>query len=481
MPILDNGGNDAMLRMAFQMIQGAQERRARQGQQQIAGAAPGATVGQVGMSPKQFSELFGKDTPFDASRVLKTETSKDVVDRYTVNYLKQLEPMKQLDIVATSLSNQSGVAGPTTMKGLEAMRGATETQQVTQQHTAQSVAESVEEGLNAWRTAKPEVRAAYGQKQSLGTTATEVESGELRNRLAIASIGEAVDAVTNPNAPIHEFLRKNDLNLGTVLAGTAMGIQELFSNWTRAFWTNKDTTDQFALATHKARLEVATELSKGTFKGVLTPLQVLAIMKSREEGTPLPKGLEGAAQVYDHGVAAYYNAAIGEQLQKGDPTIQALRTTADYITKPGVDPRTMVSVRNTLADAAARAATLSQVGPMPSDPEGMRKWDEVYQANLRRVPKTGINIPWGRDVPAENMAGPQPALAPTSAPVGPVKPVSGVTGPVPVGNVPAAAGMLTDPTTGKPPAPQLSTEDQQAIMNYIQTLQMGNAPQTPAQ
>lgn len=482
MPII--GGDDNMLPMALQVLQMAHERAARQGRQQIETAQPGQTVQQVGMSPKQFAELFGKNTPFDPNRVLKRETATDVVDTATTNYLKSLSPLQMLDVVATNMNNQSGVAGQTTMKGLEASRKTSEVRAQTGLATAQSVAGMIDQGIDAMKKAKPEIQQQLGQQMAFGKTAADVEGEGLTNQLKISALREAIGAQTNPNAPIHAFLKSIGLDLPTVLAGTAMGIQNLFDSWGRVWAGSRQAGFNVEEELQKAEIATAKEMSQKVFHGTLTPRQVLAVMRSNETGKT-PAGLKGAKDLYDRSAAAYYNSAIADAMAKNDPFLKATADQIAALTKPGVDPHTLTAVNDLSTRAAGYAATLQQLGPVPSDPAGIAAWNQALEHNTRLVPKGGVHFglfelgtstsPSGLGTPT----GVPAQVAPTSAPVAPVAPISGVPRTTPIGNVPAAQGLLKN-QDGSTPGPQVSPEDWQAIMNYLQSLRITQQQPAPA-
>jgi hypothetical protein len=493
MPILNGGSGDDMLRLAFQMIQQAQQRRFQQGQEQIATADSGATVGQVGMSPKQFAALFGKDTPFDAGRILKPQTSADVVDQKTRDWIKGLDPLATANLIATNMNNRAGIAGQTSMAGLESQREANTSKAKaeavtakTQIVTAENVAQMVEEGFNQLKTASPKTRAAMGQQAALGTTQDQAEQERLRAQLGAATMKEALDAQTDPTAPIHKFLAGINLNLPTVMAGTALGIQNLFDTYAHILVAGRSAGFDVNAAMEKAEIEHASDLAKNVFHGTLTPRQVRALMQSQEAGTKVPKGMEGASDLYGRSVSAYYSSAITKALTENDPYLQATAAQISALQKPGVDPNTLVAVQDLSSRAAGYAATLQQLGPQPDDPAGAAAWQQVFMSNVNRVPKGGIHFPWttfkgdkapgGLGAPNSPTPGAPAAPAPTSAPLGAKPPVPGVAPIAPVGTVPAAAGILKPvDTTAAAAAGAAMTDEQKASMAaYLKSI--GLAP-----
>lgn len=479
MPILQ-GNNDEMLRLAFGMIQAAQQRRAQQGANLINTAAPGATVGGTGMDPKIFAELFGKNTTFDPARVLKPETSATMTDKLTQDYLRGLNPMQQLDIVATNLQNQAGVAGVTTMKGLDASRKTNEANAVSKQHTAESVAEMIDTGIAQMKKASPEIQGRIGQQAGFGTTADQQEADLKSNQLKIAALKEAIGAQTNPNAPIHKFLGTIGLDLPTVLASVAMGTTNLLDSYSRVWAGSKQAGFDEAAALRKAEIETAKDLSQKTFGGKLNVRQTLALMDAQSTGK-VPKGLEGAFDVYSRGVAAAYNSAMSELMTKNDPFLKATADQIQALTKPGVDPNTIEAVNELSTRAAGYAVTLQQFnGQVPNDAAGLAAFNRAMAYNTAKVPKGGVHFPWtaihrdqapsGLATPGFPQGGPGSA-APTDGAVTPVRPISGIS---PAGQVPA--GLLTNQSgqdISKAPPP-LSQDQNEAIMRYIRSIQMNN-------
>lgn len=480
MPIIGGGDSNAMLAMAMQMIQQATERRARQGQQQIATAQPGQTVSQVGMSPKQFAELFGRDTPYDPNRELKDQKPGDIIDKYTENYLKGLNPMQQLDIVATKMNNDSGIAGPTTMAGLDASRNTAAIKAKAGQVSAQSVADMIDQGVAAMSQADPKVRARIGQQAAYGTSEDAQALEASQNQLKQATLKEAIGAISNPNAPIHGFLAKMDLNLPTVLAATAVGAENLLTTWGQIMFGAREGRRTMEEELRKAEIDTAKNLSINTFGGKLNPRQVLAVMDANSQGKAPPKGLEGAADVYSRSVSAAYNSALQKALTENDPFVKAGIAQIDALTKPGVDPHTLAAVADISSRLAGYSVTKFSLGPMPADPAAAAKWEQVMQYNTERVPKGAIHFPApsihsDADPSGIGTGRPSTPLTPGMAPQGPVTPVRPVSGVAPAGQVPA--GLLTNQSgqdVSKAPAP-LSPEQNNAINNWIQWYQQQGA------
>lgn len=508
MPMIDDGSGN-LIQQVLMLAQLNQQRNQQQGQNQINTALPGQTVGDVGMDPKQFAALFGKKTPYDAKRVLHEQKSGDLLDSNLKNFLLTADPVTLANISASAIANRSGIAGMTTPEGLSATaqtggRAAQTAEKIsaatapdvvtagtnkaktaaitsgTENATAESIAKLVFKGIADMETQPDAVQAAAGQGAAYGASASGIASGEYKNQLAISSLRSAIDAQTNPKAPIHAFLAKNGLDLHTVMAGSAMGIAGLFDNYSRMIMSTTTTGKEMQLALLRSRLESAREMSQKVFHGKLTPNQVMVIMDAKESGKPMPKGLEAAAQVYDYAVEATFQSAIAQEIEKGDPMIQAARDQIKALQQPGMDPNALMAVRDLSRTIAAIALTKTQIGEPPNDPVGRGRWDMVFQQNRARVPTGAVKFPLfsrGSSQAPEGM-GSQPI--PTMAPAGSVAPTMGAPGPTqvqPIGNVPAAGGIIS-PVGGPPPAGTatgvatgiFSPDDQKALADYLKTI-----------
>jgi hypothetical protein len=480
MPLIGGGDGNQMLAMAFQMIRDAQERRARQGMAQVNTALPGQTVGAIGMDPKVFAELFGKGTPYNKDRVLRLETPTDTTNQLTENYLKSLTPAQQLDIVATKMQNDSGVAGPTTMAGLGASRKTAEIKAQAGQVSAQSVAQMIDEGVTAMTKAPAAVRSRIGQQAAYGTSSDAQELEASQMQLKQAALKEAIGAISNPNAPIHKFLGDMGLNLPTVLAATAVGAENLLTTWGQIMFSNHEGRRTMEEELRKAEIDTAKKLSLDTFGGKLNPRQVLAVMDANSQGKAPPKGLEGAADVYNRSVSAAYNSALQKALTENDPFVKAGMAQIDALTKPGVDPHTLAAVADISSRLAGYSVTKFSLGPMPADPAGQAKWERVMQYNTERVPKGAIHFPApsihsDADPSGIGTGTPNTPLTPGMAPQGPVTPVRPISGVAPAGQIPA--GLLTNQQgqdVSKAPAP-LSQDQTAAISQWLQWYQQQGA------
>lgn len=479
MPILQ-GNSDQMLAMAMQMITQANERRRQQGIAQVNVALPGQTVADLGMSEKQFAQVFGKDTPYNPNRVLHQELPEDVKNRLTTEWLKTLNPMQQLDIVATKLNNDSGLAGPQTMKGLEAARSTAETKAVSGQHTAESVAQMIDTGIAQMKKETPEVQGRIGQQAAFGTTADQQQADLQSNLLKMSALKEAIGAQTNPNAPIHKFLGTIGLDLPTVLASVAMGTTNLLDSYSRAWAGSRQAGFDVEAALEKAEIESAKEISERTFGGKLTVRQVLMLQRAQNSGD-LPKNLQGAYDVYSRGVGAAYEALFSEMIAKGDPIAQGIASQIGALTKPGVDPNTVSAVNDLATRNAAYLITKKMFGgQVPTDAAGIKSFNDAMTFNLARMPKGGVHFPLLSIGSSQNPSGlgtgqitpPNQQVAPTDnapavRPVSPVAPVSGV----PANILP----QLTDSSGNQlgQQTPQLAPDQQEAIMRYLQSIGVG--------
>jgi hypothetical protein len=509
--MIDDGSGN-LVQQVLMLAQLSQQRNQQQGANQINTALPGQTAKDVGMTERQFKAIFGKDVAYNPGRVLREQKSSDILDNNLKNFLATADPATLASFSASAMLNRSGVAGLTTPEGLDATiktggRAAQTAEQVssatqpeavrtgvahaktaavqaeTAGATAESIAGLVAKGIQSMAKAPEAVQAAAGQTAAYGTTASAIESGEYKNQLGIASLRMAIDAQTNPRAPIHAFLAKNGLDLHTVMAGSAMGISSLFDNYSRMLMSVKATSKEMELALLRSRLESARDMSMKVFHGKLTPNQVMAVMDAKESGKPLPKGLEAAGQIYDYAVEASFQSAIAQEIEKGDPMITAMRDQIHALQAPGLDPNNLTAVRDLSRNIAAVAMTKTQIGDPPPTAEGQAKWDQVFQANKARVPGASIKFPLfsrGSSVGAEGLGSQVP---PVMAPAGSTALPPGAVNPSQVKaiqNVPAAGGILAPVGGAAPtgqatnqPMSQLTPEDQKAVADYLKTIGVG--------
>jgi hypothetical protein len=227
----------------------------------------------------------------------------------------------------------------------------------------------------------------------------------------------------------------------------------------------------------------ARDMSEKVFAGKVTPGQVLTIIKSREDGTPLPKGLEGAATVYDRGVQANFDANLQTALEKGDPFLTSMHDQVKLLEKQ-TDPSSLSEVADLVRKAAGYAATKAQLGAPTTDAQ-WKVFNDVWKKNTARASGVKYDAPWfgsnswkpvgdsSGAVPPPQMGNVpqtvQDAMRPRGAPVG-MAPMPANLGVQPVAGAPSTG----NPVAGA--AAQLSPDDQAAIAGYLKTLGIGTPP-----
>jgi hypothetical protein len=494
------------------LIQWLTQRKMQQGKNILDTAEPGATVASTGMDPKTFAALYGKQAKYDPNKVLKAETSEHLLDRNIQGYIQSLTPVQAANLGATALNYRTGNPGQTTVQGTQdaqaagAARAATDRQiaegtgadqvataktkaktQLTQASTADvtatDVAQRTMDGINAWKKAPADTQAGLNQKLVYGTTQDEMTQDQQKQRLATSAIKQAILAQTDPSHTIHKFLAANGLNLNTVLAGSAMGIDALFGDYARFQQQMTLSGKEASNIILKMYSDDARDMSEKVFAGKVTPGQVLTIIKSREDGTPLPKGLEGAATVYDRGVQANFDANLQTALEKGDPFLTSMHDQVKLLEKQ-TDPSSLSEVADLVRKAAGYAATKAQLGAPTTDAQ-WKVFNDVWKKNTARASGVKYDAPWfgsnswkpvgdsSGAVPPPQMGNVpqtvQDAMRPRGAPVG-MAPMPANLGVQPVAGAPSTG----NPVAGA--AAQLSPDDQAAIAGYLKTLGIGTPP-----
>lgn len=506
MPFI-GGGGDPQAR-TLELIQMIQARRERQGKNKLALAKPGDTIGSLGIDQKTFQSLYGKEAKYDPNMVVSEQTAAHKIDQSLQSYLDSLNPVQLLDVGASAYNSTIGTPGATTVAGAEAarQRGGTEAQVAadvskntaadrvamagnkaktelvqseTGKITAQDVAARTMAGIESWKKAPENTQNALNQTLTYGTTGDALTQEQFKQQLATSSLRQAILAQTDPAHPIHGFLKKLNLDLNTVLAGTAMGITTMFDDYNR-YWQslgvqNKEASNIML----RMYTDTAKQMSESIFQGKLTPGQVLTIMKSREEGTALPTGMQEAAKVYDLAVQTNFDAAMQAQLQKGDPFLQGAQQALANLTKI-TDGRQLEATQQLTRYIAAYAATRQQMG-VPSSADDAAKFDALLQQNLRRAISSDVKVrvlmpnQFNMNAPGAGPAGaPPPTAGLPDAVAGALAPRPGQPGAAQPAPMPA--GLNMQPVGGAPANPVgaamagLSTEDQQVLTQYLQSI-----------
>jgi hypothetical protein len=391
------GGSPDYGARTLALIQMIQDRRERQGKSKLALAKPGDTIESLGIDEKTFQALYGKNAKYDPKMVVSEETASHRLDKILQSHLDAMTPVQLADTGATLLNREAGTPGATTVAGAEAARqaggvaAATKlTQAQTGKVTAEDVARRTIEGIESWKRAPVEAQEGLNQTLAMGATSKAMEVDQFKNQLATSGLKQAIIAQTDPNHPIHGFLKKLDLNLNTVLAGTAMGITTMFDDYNR-YWQQMSLANKADDTIFKRMYaDNAKQMSEQIFKGKLTPGQVLTIMKSREEGTALPAGMENAAKVYDLAVQANFDASMQEQLNKGDPFLAGAQQALSNLGKI-TDGRQLEATQDLTRTIAAYAATVQQMG-RPTTAEETARFDALMAQNKKRAISSGVNI-----------------------------------------------------------------------------------------
>ncbi len=498
------GGND-LVQQALALTQLMQARRERQGERQLELAKPGDTFESLGIDDRTFRALYGKSTKYDPKRVVSELTPQALVDRNLVGFIQTLGPIELSNMAATMMNYREGTPGATTREGRLAAQetGAREAKlknevsaetfesdkatAIAKSHTgrieadrakitAQDVMDRTLEGINSWRAAPKETQRSLNEKLVYGTSREGVEQEKYKAQLATNAVRQALLAETDPKHPLHGFLNKVGLNLNTVLAGTAMGIETMFSDYARYNQQMTVAGKEGSNIMLRMYTDTAKQMAEQVFKGKLSPGQVLTIIKSREDGTPLPKGMEAAAAVYDRAVDANFSAALQDALEKGDPFLSGLNQSIQSLGKL-TDPGSLSFAASMRRQAAAYAATVQQMGK-PTDAASAKRFDTLMQKNLQRAMSVKYDAPWFGANSWQPEGMPDPTQMPQGLPQNVqdiMKPRRG-TPPI-TGQMPA--GLNLTPVQGAPKGPVagmagLSTEDQQAIADFLASLGAGS-------
>ena len=490
MPIIDDQINPGLLQLLAQQNSQSHQDRMMQIDNLIKTAHAGQTVGELGITPKRFAAMFGKDVPYDPNKQIVDEKATDVTDTLVKKWIKGLDPVQAMDLAASLTQNRAGVAGFTTSRGVTdqmttggsrdtvakdiALKTApdqitagtanasasaknaqaADVQAGTHLDTMKEVAGRVNAGFDSMRKAAPAAQDALNQTLAFGQTATGLQSKSMEDQLKIASVKEALAAQVDPRHPMNAFLAKNGLDIHTTMGAAAMGVQNLLDNYSRGLMQLKVGNKEAENIILRAKVDYAKDMSEKVFMGRVTPNQVMTITDAQENGKGIPKGYEGVAAIINQATEANYNAAVADAIQKGDPIAMAAQHSITNFEKLGKDPRQLEAANQISRLSAAHLMTKLQTRvdkpDEKADPEGAAAWTRVYDSNLKRIIGAKVNINWihpnSYDVtgtPTTDVNGQLP-----NQPVLPVKPISGV---------PAASGILSGfgGVGGQPPAPSV--------------------------
>lgn len=501
--MIDDGSGNLM-GMLLQLVEG-NKRRETEGAARLAGTAkPGETAGQAGLTPKAFAALFGRGVAYNPNRILVPQTGATQLDQMMQAAIDRMTPTQQADLSAMRVMQNLGVAGATTAAGAEAARQtggrqagvadtiskATAGKQIetgiktadtalttanTQNITAQDVAQRIQAGITSMQQAPADVQKALAEKLAYGTTATDIQTGEYKNQLGLATLREALRAQNDPKHPLHRFLAANGLDIHTVMAGGAMGLANMFDDYSRMVNQSKVLSKQAVVDSLKAKYDFAEKFSL-QLGGKVTPQQIVTYMDARESGKPVPKGLEQVGQIIDAATTVFFRSNVMQAAQKGDPTLIGIQTAISGLEKLGTkgDEHVLETMGNLARTGAAYSTALVTVGPRT--PQNAEAFDAVMAQAKKQQSGFTVNKPWlwfnsvgptntddvnglvqrlpagVRDALPKGVAPRQPGVsAPMSA--GPGSPALPFTGAQAGGGAPAAGG--------------LSPEDMKTIQDFL--------------
>lgn len=492
MPQIDEGNNLGQMLTLYQIMQNM---KARQAQNLLATASPGSTVGELNMDPGTYAVLFGKGTKYDPNRVLSPMTDSQ---RALHAYIGTMTPSQLQDFGASIANTSVGTPGATTVAGAEASRqtGGSKAQVaqqiqvktapdqvktgVAQEQTKAAQAEDIMQrtikGIESMSKAPTDVQDAVNQQVAYGTTVSGQQVQSLKNRMAITSMEQALKAQQDPNHPLNRFLSKLGLDMPTVLAGSAMGLDGLMGSVVQYGLEAQRQGREAQNIMLRADADYANRLS--TLMGnKVTPQQIMAVMNAKQTGGKIPPSLQGISSLIDNATEVYFRAGITEAQEKGDPDAQALSRTLQAL-QTVKDPTQLKAMGQLIRQDAARIKTNQQIGPLTQ--QNSAHWTQVYNANLNLT--QGIDVEHNYIMPNEyNVVG-----GPTGASAGPAIPD-------------AIASQLSPSTraamTGKPnpnqpalpfsgPAAQtqgISPEDAANVQLYLQSIGMGSQQPTTGQ
>lgn len=440
---------------------------------------PGSTVQDIGLSKKQMKAKFGRElAPTD---VAEAPNATQVADNQLVSFLQNADPEMIKTISASMASRMAGVPQITTPTGLTSQAQASEissatavTEAGTKQKIAQNNQQLVGEALRSLSEWKPATRAAFAEKQTLGTTQAEQEnvinSERIKSEIQRAVLLAAADPEKSDlNKALKTF---TGVSLGGAMAAAGLGLTGLLTSiadmTTANIKTGRSLEAEMMLQMNKADTDWAGDVAK-SLGGKASPRAILNWKRWREGGgdpTKLPAGVSPELNsALETAQTASYKAFLVEASQKGDVEAQTLLGLIKAASTVK-DENTLKAISQLSARYMARTIMNSTVGMRPTDPQAAAQWDAGAKAIESRTPTLSPHtfLMFGSGVDLAQPSGrPSAAQFPPSLPTG-------------APTAPTAAGATSQ--TGIP-FQEIDPADQQSVMEFLKALREFNQTQQP--
>lgn len=428
-----------------------QQQAQSQFQQSLAGATPGETYGQLGLSPDILKKALGRVPTSD--EIARPMTAKDVMDKKVQEMLSTASPDLIKTLATTTAATQAGApsalytpTGVTTSAKTNEVEAGTSLAiaQGTQKSKLQAaiygsqaqaaqnqtLADAVAAGGKAFVNLPTEVKGTYGLKTLFGQTPEQLQNGEVSAALDTIEKREALKATADPNHPLNQFFRSIGVDPAAGMGLLGMGAGQLLVSRIDMLSRLSIIGAEKESALEKGNIDAATDVAKKFGVSVNEVLnQWNMINQGKQPNTTLGRALQ-------QGMIMNMQAGIVDAASKGDPDAARIAQMAAAVPKLANDPTALKEMDSALRTNTAKLLLKLRGVPTPSpdDAAGMDKYNRLVQALTTTLSSFGtsgwiskdINFqpaPTAPTVPADQtgtglLTPPGGALAPQATPTG---------------------------------------------------------------
>ena len=470
------GGEDALtgLLKLLQLKQIMAGQRTNEANALIAKTRPGATVQEIGLSPKQQKAKFGRQlAPTD---VVQQPSPEDVANAQTVDALRRATP-EQLDMITNSMiSRMAGVPQITTGAGLSAQARTNTLKSGTDEQVAQLNRDNLSRALTSLQTWKPELRTRFAESQALGTTQGEQDVQASGEKVKSEVQRQILMAAADPkNSDLNKALQAyTGVGLGGAMAAAGLGLTSVLTSIADYNTATLRTGEALSAELEKQMNQADTQWAQDVAQklgGKASPRAILNWKRWKETGgdpATMPKGVSPElSAALDVAQVASYKSFLSEAASKGDTESKTLMTMLQGMSNIK-DENTLKAFSQISARLMAHSIMNTTVGLRPADPEAAKAWDRRAQAIEDNMPKLTPHQFLGFDFGVD-------LASPPRIPLSNMPP-----GRVPQGTLQQPAAPSANPLGGNmSPAPP-TPNDSVAIQTFLKALQAVTAQQTPA-
>lgn len=379
--------NSQKLQALLQMVRQNQATQRQQALDLIAKAQPGQTVEDLGLTPKAFKRVFGRNP--NAGEVLKVPTAADIIGMRMAEMLKTAPPELVNTLAMSSMAREAtGQAGVTTQKSFGTRAKTAETtaeaegiQAATSKTNLQTINDLVEQAATEFKAMPAAKKSGLAQKLATGTTAAAEEEAQISSTLMTELKREALKFAAAPQTHALGKLFKSRLGMDpvAVMTSTVLGTNNLLSQMADLMIAN--VSGRSALETEFAK--AAGKMSELTgFK--INPAEVMAVWT---ESDPAKRAKLGPiAAIMETTADIMGRSTLTEAMMKGDPralALQAVEATARQTKDPNIIEAVSGMYRKTMADLL----TEQKFGARPAEAgPDQAAWDKTHQGYMNVLP-----------------------------------------------------------------------------------------------